>query len=249
MIAFDGKTLKRSYISSDDKMSALDSVTVWSKDNGLILAQARSKGKKNENKTVLEFIELLEIKNAMITADAINCQKKIADKIRSKQADYVLPIKENHKLFLEEIEDYFNWMKQSHPETTAQYTFTQTDSGHGRIETRRCIQLKIHELTPQASQWKDCATVTEITRIRELKNNTQTQIEYYIRSLATNLEQIADAIRSHWEVENKGYWVLDVVYKEDESRIRRENAAENIAVARRFALNLARLHPQNSCCR
>lgn len=249
IIAIDGKTLKRSYQTSEDKMTALHSVTVWSKENGLVLAQSRSKGKKNENKTVLELVELLELKDAIITIDAMNSQKVIAEKIYQKKADYVMPIKENHKLFLEEIKDYFDFMESKHADKITDSTFEETDAGHGRIESRIYTQLRINELIPAATNWVGCQTVTKVKRERRLKNKIETQIEYYISSLPINLTQIASSIRGHWEVENKGHWVLDVVYKEDESRIRRENAAENIAIARRFALNLARLHPQKNSMR
>jgi len=245
-IAIDGKTLRRSYQSSEDKMTALHSVTVWSKAHGLVLAQSRSKGKKNENKTVLELVELLELKNAIITVDAMNSQKKIAAKLQQKQADYVMPIKENHKLFLEEIKDYFKFMENKHAEKLSEARFEETDAGHGRIESRSYTQLRVNELIPAAAHWEGCQTVIQVRRERDLKNKIETQTEYYISSLPVNLTQIANSIRGHWEVENKGHWVLDVVYKEDESRIRREHAAENLAVARRFALNLARLHSQKN---
>lgn len=242
-ISIDGKTLRHSF-NNGDRMSALHSVTVWSKSNGLVLAQSRSKGKKNENKTVMELLDLIEVSNAIITMDAMNTQRSIEAKLIQKKADYVLPVKENQKTLLEEIQDYFVYMNQKHAEIVSKSTYSEVDAGHGRIEHRIYRQLLISELIPEAKKWSGIRTIVEVSRQRELKGHVENEIQYYISSLPINLPLIADTIRGHWEVENKAHYVLDVTYKEDESRIRRENAAENISVARRFALNLARLHPK-----
>jgi len=167
-----------------------------------VLAQSRSKGKKNENKTVLKLVELLELKNAIVTVDAMNSQKKIAAKLQQKQADYVMPIKENHKLFLEEIKDYCEFMENKHAEKLSATRFEQTNVGHGRVESRIYTQLKVNELIPDAAHWEGCQTVIQVKRERELKNKIETQTEYYISSLPVNLTQIANSIRGHWEVEN-----------------------------------------------
>lgn len=247
-IAIDGKTLRHSF-TDGDRMTSLHSVTVWSKSNGLVLAQSRSKGKKNENKTVLEILDLIEMKDAIITMDAMNTQRKIVDKVHQKKADYVLSLKDNQKTLHEEVKDYFMYMKTKHPGLMKSSTYTEVDSGHGRIEERTYRQLLINELITESSKWSGINTVIEVERKRELKDKIEHEIQYYISSLPVNLPLIADTIRGHWEVENKAHWVLDVTYKEDESRIRRENAAENIAIARRFALNLARLHPKKDSMR
>jgi len=248
-IAIDGKTLRHSF-SNGDRMTALHSVTVWSKSNGLVLAQSRSKGKKNENKTVLKLLDLIEMKDAIITMDAMNTQRKIVEKIHQKKADYVLSVKDNQKELHEEIKDYFTYMKNKHGDTLLKSSiYVETDVGHGRIEQRTYRQLLVNELITQSPKWAGIRSVVEVERIREIKGKTEKEIQYYISSLPINLVQIADTIRGHWEVENKAHWVLDVTYKEDVSRIRRENAAENIAIARRFALNLARLHPKKDSMR
>lgn len=241
-ISFDGKTLRRSF--DGDRMSALHSVTVWSKSNGLVLAQSRSKGKKNENKTVLELIDMLELNGSIVTTDAMNTQRAIAEKLQKKKADYIMPVKDNQKNLREEIVDYFSYIKQKHEDVLLKSTCQEIDAGHGRIEERNYSQLLVSELIPEASKWAGIRTVIEVSRKRELKDKTETEVIYYISSLPMDLKLVADSIRGHWEVENKAHYVLDVTYREDDSRIRRENAAENIAVARRFALNLARLHPK-----
>jgi len=242
-ISIDGKTLRHSF-DNGDRMSALHSVTVWSKSNGLVLAQSRSKSKKNENKTVMELLDLIEVSNAIVTMDAMNTQRHIVSKLIQKKADYVLPVKDNQKNLHEEIRDYFTYMNNQHAELVLKSTYNEVDAGHGRIEQRTYRQLLINELIPEAEKWTGIRTVVEVIRQRELKDKVEKEIQYYISSLPINLPLLAETIRGHWEVENKAHYVLDVTYKEDDSRIRRENAAENIAVARRFALNLARLHPK-----
>ena len=222
--------------------------TAWSKSAGLVLAQSKSKGKKQENQSVLEMLDILNIKGALISADAMNTQKKICDKIISKKADYVLCVKNNHKKLKEEISAYFHKVKRDNPEFIS--TYEEVDSGHGRIETRVYRQLLLNEWINEAKSWSGIKTIIEVTREREFKKqDKQSETLYYISSLETNPERIAEAIRSHWEVENKVHWVLDVTFKEDDSRIRIGDGAENVGIIRRFALNLARLHPSKCSMR
>lgn len=140
-------------------------------------------------------------------------------------------------------------MKKKHADVVSKSTHTEVDAGHGRIEQRVYRQLLVNELITESSKWVGIRTIVEVERTREIKDKIEKEIQYYISSLEINLPQIADTIRGHWEVENKAHYILDVTYKEDASRIRRENAAENIATARRFALNLARLHPKKDSMR
>ncbi|HAT8180831.1 TPA: ISAs1 family transposase, partial [Legionella pneumophila] len=161
-IAIDGKTLHHSF-TDGDRMTALHRVTVWSKSNGLVLGQSRSRGKKNENKTVIELLDLIEIKDAIITMDAMNTQRQIVEKIQQKQADYVLSVKDNQKALHEEIKDYFVYMKKRHADVITKSTHTEVDAGHGRIEQRIYRQLMVNELIEE--------------------------IQYYISSLSVNLLQ------------------------------------------------------------
>jgi len=243
-IAIDGKTLRRSF--EGDRKSALHMITAWSKEHGLVLTQSRSAGKKNENQSVLEMLELLEIKGSLISVDAMNTQKKIATKIKAKGADYILCVKANHKTLLNEIEAYFHKMKRDEPQLIRDVTMEEHDHGHGRIEVRRYTQLPITQWISEASHWKGAITIVEVERERHIKDKLQTETQYYISSLQPDVAAVADAIRSHWEVENKVHWVLDVTYREDDSRIRREHAAENMASLRRFVMNLARIHPRKN---
>lgn len=246
-IAIDGKTLRRSF--DGERTTALHSITAWSKENGLVLCQKQSQGKKNENATVLEMLDMLSVKGAIVTLDAMNTQKKIAKKICDKGGDYVLCVKNNHRSLRQEIQSYFHKMRRDHEAIWDQHYYSETDSDHGRIEQRHCRQLSVCDWIGGAENWQGIKTVAEVTRERHLKGQSSTEVEYYISSLDLNAKELANAVRSHWEVENKAHWVLDVTYREDDSRIRRENASENMALIRRFALNLARLNPQKNSMR
>lgn len=239
-IAIDGKTLRHSY--DGDKHTALHSITAWSKDAGIVLAQLKSSGKKNEHASVLDMLDTLDIKGALISADAMNSQKKIVQKIHASQADYVLCIKKNHKILKDEIAAYFHKVERDSPHLIA--VDEQTDAGHGRIEERRCQQLMVNEWVSEAKHWAGIRSIIKLERARHINGKTTKETQYYISSLDVDPTAISQSIRAHWEVENKAHWVLDVTFKEDDCRIRKDDGAENVGVIRRFCLNMARLHPK-----
>ena len=245
-IALDGKTLRRSH--DGEKDTALHSITAWGHECGLVLAQMRSSGKKNEQASVMAMLDLLQVKGAHITADAMNTQKKIARKIRKKQGDYTLSLKDNHKTLREEIKAYFHKVRRDEPAQIAVYE--EVDGGHGRVEKRVCRQLPVSDWVSGAAQWPGLQTIIEMERERHLPGkDMETEIQYYISSLPVDAQRVAQGIRRHWEVENKAHWVLDVAFKEDDSRIRKGDGAENVGIIRRFCLNLARLDPSKNSMR
>jgi len=246
-IAIDGKTLRGS--RDAEQHSALHSITAWSKSEGLVLAQLQSSTKKNENASVLEVLNVLNVKGATITVDAMNTQRKIAERIIDKKGDYVMCVKGNQKTLREEIAAYFHKVERDTPEHLK--IDEEIDTGHGRVEVRRCSALRVNEWISEADKWKGIKSIVKVERERHLLSTgkVQTETQYYISSLATSPKELAEAIRGHWEVENKVHWVLDVTFKEDDSRIRVGDGAENVGVIRRFALNLARLHPKKCSMR
>ena len=245
-IALDGKTLRRSH--DGDKQAALHSITAWGHDCGLVLAQLKSTGKKNEQASVMEMLDMLNVKGAHITADAMSTQKKIARKIHAKGDDYTLSLKDNHKTLREEIKAYFHKVTRDEPDRIAVYE--EVDGGHGRVEKRSCRQLRVTDWVSEAAQWPGLQTVIEMERERHLPGqDVEHEIQYYISSLPVAAERVAQGIRRHWEVENKAHWVLDVAFKEDDCRIRKGDGAENVAIIRRFCLNLARLYPKKNSMR
>lgn len=201
----------------------------------------------NKNASVLVLLDTLNINGALISVDAMNTQKKIADKIIGRGADYVLCVKNNHSMLRNEIAAYFTKVSRDTPEYLALHE--ETDAGHGRTEVRRYRQLRASEWISESAHWRGLQTVIEVEHERHTGKTEPPSCEkqYYISSLPPDVERIAGAIRSHWEVENKAHWVLDVTFSEDDSRIRARDGAENVAVIRRFkALSPKRQHAQQA---
>ncbi|MGB5443953.1 MAG: ISAs1 family transposase [Psychromonas sp.] len=240
-IAFDGKTLRHSF--DGDRKTALHSVSAYAVEQGLVLAQCKSKSKKNEVSTVMELIELLELKGNIITADAMHCLKKVAKAVDKKGGDYMLQVKNNQSKLNKEIQAFYHKTRRDSPELIRQGEFEQVNDGHGRIEQRTYTQLVVTDWLVQRKGWANFNTVIEVVRKRFIKDKTSTETAYYISSLPLNPRDAAKAIRNHWGIENSSHWVLDMTFREDESRIRRGDAPENMATFRRFAMNLARLSP------
>lgn len=241
LIAFDGKTLRHSF--DGDRKTALHSVSAYAVEQKLVLAQSKSKGKKNEVATVMELIELLELKNSIVSADAMSCLKKVTKAISKKKGDYTLQVKANQKKLLTEIQAFFHKQRRDNPDLIEAGHFEETDAGHGRIEDRQYTQLAVTNWLSQRKGWSNLNTVIEVVRERHIKDQKTRETSYYISSLEVEPSQQAAIIRGHWGIENSSHWVLDVTYKEDDSRIRRGDAPENMATFRRFAMNLARLSP------
>lgn len=238
-IAIDGKTLRRSH--DGERKAALHLLSAYCSESGLVLAQAPSKGKKNEINTIPEVLELLEIKDSTITIDAMGCQKSIAQKIRSGKAHYVLALKGNQGKLHEEIKAWLHKAERENYQGIAYQEYDQIDKGHGRIEERYYRQLQVNDWVSHAKSWKDLKTVIQVKRIRHEKGKTTEETQLYISSLPLDAARAGKSIRSHWSIENRAHWVLDMSFNEDDSRIRRQHAPENIAAIRRFVMNLARL--------
>ena len=224
----DGKTLRGSKDESNGKY-AIHLVSAWSHQNRLVLGQVKTSGKSNEIEAVKELLTLLDIKGAVITADAMSCQKDIVQQICSKEADYIIAIKDNQKNLKEAIEFEFK--------TQSKILLHETlEKDHGRIETRICqVISKLTEIENKES-WANLKNVIKITSIREINAVITKEERFYISSLNQTAEYFNKAIRNHWAVENNLHWVLDVQFNEDNSRKRKDNAAENFAIVRRFAL-------------
>ncbi len=245
LIAIDGKTLRHSFNAKPN--DALHAITVWLREQSLVFCQSESAGKGNELHSVQALIEMLEIANATVTLDALHCQRRTAELLRKRQAHYVLCVKNNQKGLREELHWWFEGFAERWPEGAD--TFVETDAGHGRIEVRRYTQLPVTEQLVQTAKWADVRSVIRVERERLIGEKRTCETVYYLSSHAPNAAFIAEAIRSHWEVENKVHWVLDVVYREDDSRIRRGNGAFNVGLIRRLCLNLARQHPTRDSMR
>ena len=226
IIAIDGKQARRSYDKRNRK-SAIHMVSAWACGNGIVLGQQKNENKSNETTAIPKLLELLEIKGCIITIDAMGCQKDIAQTIKAKGADYVLSLKGNQGKLHDSVRDFF--------ETAIAVDF----KGHGRIETRRCYAVALPSYMKDfKDDWKGLKSLICIQSERNLGEKIERENRYYITSLAPNAETLAMAVRSHWGVENSLYWVLDMTFKEDDSRIRRGVAAENMTVMKHLAINL-----------
>lgn len=246
LIAIDGKTLRHSY--EESPRDALHAINVLLHEQGLVFCQKGSTGKHNEIRTVQQVIDLLALsESTTVTLDAMHCQKDTARQLTQRNAHYVLCAKANQKGLQEELQWWFDGFSGQWPEGAS--TFEETDSGHGRVEVRRTVQLPITEQLERTREWPGARSIIRVERERHGQGKPTRETVYYLSSHEPDAAFIAHAIRSHWHIENRVHWVLDVVYREDESRIRAGDGAENFAALRRLALNLARLHPRKGAIR
>jgi len=232
VIAIDGKTIRGA--KSHGKKSPIHMVSAWACENNVVLGQFKTAEKSNEITAIPELLDLLDLTEQTITIDAMGTQKTIAEKIIEKDANYILAVKENQAQLLESIEDEFRFAKQLDINVNQSL-------GHGRIETRTCRVITDFQFIEQENEWKELTSIIQIESIREFKNSdkkTEKSIRYYISNLKDNAQLFQHSIRSHWAIENKLHWTLDVSFGEDASRKRKGNAAQNYSVLLKMALNL-----------
>lgn len=233
VVAIDGKTLRGA--KSNGRKSPVHMVSAWANQNNLVLGQVRVNEKSNEITAIPDLLDTLMLEDTIITIDAMGTQTDIADKIIENGADYILAVKENQSQLLEDIQDEFKFSKSIEIET-------DTDLGHGRIETRKCSVISEFQFIDNTNnKWNNLSRIIRIESIREFKNSDkkpEKATRYYISSLADSAENFQQNIRDHWGVENKLHWTLDVAFSEDASRKRSKNAAQNYSILLKIALNL-----------
>ena len=240
VLAVDGKTLRRSHDGSKG-LGALHSVSVWASEFGLSLGQVACAEKSNEITAIPELLSIVDIEGAIITIDAMGTQKAIAEQIVAGGADYVLALKGNQGSLHQAVIDYIDEQLEGElPEVSEQ---TTVEKGHGREESRTYLQLPAPEGLPGRAEWKNLKSVGVATSRRLRDGKEAVEVRYYISSLEVDVKQFARAVRGHWSVENGCHWVLDMTFREDESRIRERHLRENFAWLNRFALSLLKQHP------
>jgi predicted transposase YbfD/YdcC len=238
-IAIDGKQVRRSHDRTNDR-NAIHMVNAWAVENGLVLGQEKVGEKTNEIVAIPYLLQLLKIAKCVITIDAIGCQKKIAEKIIESQADYVLATKENQKHLHDTLEKLFE-DQEERKATGCDYHKT-VNKGHGRIEIRECWATDAPEyldyIAEDIGQWPGLRSLVLIRSQRRMGDEASSETRLFISSCAPDAKQLLQYIRSHWQIENKLHWVLDMAFREDECRIRQGYAAENLAILRQLCLNL-----------
>lgn len=242
VVAIDGKTARHSY-NRQDNLGAIHMVSAWACQVGMSLGQVKTEAKSNEITAIPTLLEMLEIKGCIVTIDAMGCQTDIAAKIVEKQADYVLAVKDNQKLLHEAVVDYFEEaIATNNPSLSHTQQHEETDAGHGRIETRRFYLSTCLDTLPDVARWKGLKSIGMVESERIVKGETSIERRHYICSL-TDVKPFAHAVRAHWGVENSLHWVLDVTFREDDSRVRTGYAPENFNIIRQLSINLLKKEP------
>jgi predicted transposase YbfD/YdcC len=239
VIAIDGKVLRRSHDKGIGK-AAIDMVSAWADSNRLVLGQIKVDEKSNEITAIPQLLKALELSGCIVTIDAMGCQTEIAKTIVDRDADYVLSLKENQGRLYEDVKLLFEDLESS-KYTAYTYDYTRTvNKGHGRIEIRECWTISDPEVLRYlqgADKWKKLKTVSLIRSQRWIDGDKRTEDRYHIASIC-GAKSVLHAVRSHWGIENRLHWILDIAFDEDRHRLRKDYGPENFAVLRHIALNL-----------
>jgi predicted transposase YbfD/YdcC len=241
VIALDGKTLRRTFDRARG-LGALHLVSAWATANGLTLGQVAVGAKSNEVTAIPELIELLDLKDCVVTIDAAGCQKDIAAQIVAKEADYVLALKENHPTLYGQVSDYFlDQLEKEGPGRQLRH-HRQVEEGHGRSETRETFVAPAPPEVVASGAWVGLATVVLVIRrcVDRATGKSSEEVRYFLSSLPAKVKRLARAVRQHWGIENGLHWVLDVAFNEDRMRQRDRNGIENLALLNRLAVSLLR---------
>ena len=231
VVAIDGKSLRGTRETGKKKLVHM--VSAWAEGNGLVLAQRKVDEKSNEITAIPKLLDALELAGAVVTIDAMGCQREIATRIIEKKADYVLAVKDNQGLLAEQVRDSFLLLN-------ADAVAEEVDCGHGRVEQRRCSVIADLSMIEKASEWASIQGLVRIEseRYHKVTGKIEREIRYYITSLNPDAARLNRVIRQHWGIENKLHWVLDVGFGEDLDRKRAGHSAQNFSLLNRIALNL-----------
>ena len=249
VVALDGKTLRRSH---DDTLGkgAIHMVSAWASTNRLVLGQLKVDEKSNEITAIPELLRLLALKGCIVTIDAMGCQTEIAQTIIDQGGDYVLALKGNQGTLHRDVQDLIAYAQEVNFADIAHDFHETVEKSHGRIETRRHWIIFEPEfiayLNPNGA-WAGFKSIGMIEAKRQIGDETTCETRYYISSLSGDAQEFGEAVRAHWGIENSVHWVLDIAFREDESRVRKGNGAQNLAVLRHIALNLLRQEKSAKC--
>lgn len=236
VLSFDGKTM-RGTSSSEHGLGAIHMLNAWSHDNGICIGHMKVDDKSNEITALPKLMEFLDLKDTIITADALNTQKETVKKAKIMGADYTLPVKGNHPTLLEEIKTLFEEAEQKGFCGFDADNYETFEKSHGRVESRKYFSLDGTEL-PSALEWEGLKSLGKVIRERTVNGHTSTETEYYISSCEIDARLLEKVVRGHWGIENSLHWVLDVTFREDKLRYRDRIGAQNLASIRKLVLGL-----------
>jgi predicted transposase YbfD/YdcC len=239
VMAVDGKELRHSYDRTLGK-EAIQMVSVWAAANRLVFGQCKVKEGSNEITAVPELLSWLDLSGCIVTADALNCQKENAQRIVEQDGDYVLAVKENQpQLYRDLVSLFAEAQRVQYRHVEHDYCRT-VDKGHGRLETRQCWVICEPDYLEYLRdlRWPGLRTVAMVVSERRIGEESTVKTRYFISSVECHAKSVLHAVRGYWGIENSLHWVLDLSFREDECRVRKDHGAENLAVLRHIALNL-----------
>lgn len=246
VIAIDGKQLRRSHDRALGK-GALHMVSAWAAQSRVVLGQWAVDRKSNEITAIPELLKRLAVQDCIVTVDALNCQRKVAETVIAQGGDYAMAVKENQAQLYKTLEQLFapeerHWVEYD--------TYETLDRGHGRAEQRKCwvtSDQQYLDYIAEGAEWVGLRSLIMVETVRQTPEERTVNRRYFISSLPCDAQMVLRAVRTHWHIENRLHWVLDIAFREDESRVRKGHGAENFAVLRHLALNLLK-HEETAKC-
>lgn len=237
IIPIDGKTLRRSHDRSGGK-AAIHVVSAWASANKIVLGQIKTEEKSNEITAIPELLRLLEIKGCIVTIDAMGCQTAIAAQIIDQEGDYVLALKGNQANLYDDVKAFFEDPKTGTDDDIRLQELEDTDGGHGRVDVRRIRCTSDISWLDEKGRWKGLSSICAVESERHLADKITKEVRYFIGSIKADPQLWIQATRDHWSIENGLHWRLDVVFREDECRVRKGHGPDNFAVLRHIAMNI-----------
>lgn len=248
LVAIDGKTLRHSFDRPDGR-GPLHLVSAWASANNVVLGQRAVDSKSNEITAIPELLKILELKGAIVTIDAMGCQKEIAAQIKAADADYVLAVKDNQETLHHDIRQAFYDGFESEFANVEHHYYRTYEENHGRREKREYHSISVPAWFAEKHEaWVGLRSLGMVIRERQVGEAAPThEVVYYINSLRPKVKKFARAVRGHWGIENSLHWVLDIAFREDEHRLRKDHGPENLALLRRLAVSLLQNEKTEKC--
>ena len=242
-IAIDGKTMRRSHNHAAG-LGPLHMVSAFASEHGIALGQIATEEKSNEITAIPKLIDQIDVKGAVVTIDAMGCQKEIAKKIKAAGGDFVLAVKDNQPTLYQAVQKYFSDAVENDFESVSIRRYETHDKGHGRVDDRYYYLMKLPDDFVFKKLWPGIKAIGMAIRVTENGDGTTSDdIRYFIVSRYLSGKRFAQSVRGHWGIENSLHWVLDVTFNEDQSRAQERRMADNLSWLRRFAISLLKQHP------